>query len=50
LIRQEGTDPALLQWFDVAYIACSATIVSFWYCPNKLMDYMMASRPVFEGN
>ena len=39
--------PALLQWFDVAYIGLQRQpLFRFGIAPNKLMDYMMAGRPV----
>lgn len=39
--------PALLHWFDVAYIGLQRQpLFRFGIAPNKLMDYMMASRPV----
>ena len=39
--------PALLQWFDVAYIGLQRQpLFRFGISPNKLMDYMMAARPV----
>ncbi|HPL82168.1 MAG TPA: glycosyltransferase family 4 protein, partial [Anaerolineaceae bacterium] len=39
--------PALLQWFDVAYIGLQKQpLFRFGIAPNKLMDYMMAGRPV----
>lgn len=39
--------PALLQWFDVAYIGVRRMpLYRFGIAPNKLMDYMMAGRPV----
>jgi glycosyltransferase involved in cell wall biosynthesis len=39
--------PALLQWFDVAYIGLQRQpLFRFGIAPNKLMDYMMAQRIV----
>jgi len=39
--------PMLLQWFDVAYIGLQQQpLFRFGIAPNKLMDYMMAGRPV----
>jgi len=39
--------PALLQWFDVAYIGMQRQpLYRFGIAPNKLMDYMMGGRPV----
>lgn len=39
--------PALLQFFDVAYIGLQRQpLFRFGIAPNKLMDYMMAARPV----
>jgi len=39
--------PALLQWFDIAYIGLQRQpLFRFGISPNKLMDYMMAGRPV----
>lgn len=39
--------PALLCWFDVLYIgAPRQPLYRFGIAPNKLMDYMMAARPV----
>lgn len=39
--------PALLRWFDVAYIGLQKQpLFRFGIAPNKLMDYMMAERPV----
>jgi len=39
--------PALLQWFDIAYIGLQRQpLFRFGIAPNKLMDYMMAGRPV----
>ena len=42
--------PALLQWFDIAYIGWQRVpIYRFGIAPNKLMDYMMAGRPVLHS-
>ena len=42
--------PALLQCFDVAYIGWQRLpIYRFGIAPNKLMDYMMAARPVLHS-
>lgn len=39
--------PTLLQWFAVAYIGLQRQpLFRFGIAPNKLMDYMMAGRPV----
>jgi glycosyltransferase involved in cell wall biosynthesis len=39
--------PALLKWVDVAYIGLQQQpLFRFGIAPNKLMDYMMAGRPV----
>lgn len=43
----KGQIPALLQWFDVAYIGLQRQpLFRFGIAPNKLMDYMMAGCPV----
>ena len=45
-VRKEQI-PALLQSFDIAYIGLqSQPLFRFGIAPNKLMDYMMAGRPV----
>jgi glycosyltransferase involved in cell wall biosynthesis len=42
--------PALLQMFDVAYIGWRRqSLYRFGIAPNKLMDYMMAARPVLHA-
>ena len=42
--------PALLQWFDVAYIGLQRQpLFRFGIAPNKLMDYMMAGRLVLHS-
>ena len=42
--------PALLARFDIAYIGWQRTpIYRFGIAPNKLMDYMMARRPVLHS-
>lgn len=42
--------PSLLQGFDIAYIGWQRTpIYRFGIAPNKLMDYMMAQRPVLHS-
>jgi glycosyltransferase involved in cell wall biosynthesis len=42
--------PALLQLFDVAYIGWRRqSLYRFGIAPNKLMDYMMAARPVLHA-
>lgn len=39
--------PTLLQFFDIAYIGLQhQPLFRFGIAPNKLMDYMMAGRPV----
>jgi glycosyltransferase involved in cell wall biosynthesis len=42
--------PALLKLFDVAYIGWRRqSLYRFGIAPNKLMDYMMAARPVLHA-
>jgi len=42
--------PTLLAGFDIAYIGWQRTpIYRFGIAPNKLMDYMMAERPVLHS-
>ncbi len=42
--------PALLERFDVAYIGWRRqSLYRFGIAPNKLMDYMMAARPVLHA-
>jgi glycosyltransferase involved in cell wall biosynthesis len=42
--------PALLQLFNVAYIGWRRqSLYRFGIAPNKLMDYMMAARPVLHA-
>jgi glycosyltransferase involved in cell wall biosynthesis len=42
--------PALLRRFDIAYIGWQRqSLYRFGIAPNKLMDYMMAARPVLHA-
>ncbi|MBB3282893.1 glycosyltransferase family 4 protein [Mitsuaria sp. BK037] len=42
--------PSLLKGFDIAYIGWQRTpIYRFGIAPNKLMDYLMAQRPVLHS-
>ncbi|MGS0758274.1 glycosyltransferase WbuB, partial [Roseateles sp. GG27B] len=42
--------PALLRQFDIAYIGWQRTpIYRFGIAPNKLLDYLMARRPVLHS-
>ncbi|WAC74947.1 glycosyltransferase family 4 protein [Roseateles sp. SL47] len=46
----KGQIPSLLKGFDIAYIGWQRTpIYRFGIAPNKLMDYMMAQRPVLHS-
>ena len=46
----KGQIPALLERFDVAYIGWRRqSLYRFGIAPNKLMDYMMAARPVLHA-
>lgn len=48
-VRKEQV-PALLQCFDVAYCGLlRQPLYRFGIAPNKLMDYMMAGRPVLHS-
>lgn len=41
--------PKLLTWFDICYIgAQKQPLYRFGISPNKLMDYMMASKPIIS--
>jgi glycosyltransferase involved in cell wall biosynthesis len=43
----KGSIPKLLEKFDIAYIGLqNQNLFRFGIAPNKLMDYMMAARPV----
>lgn len=42
--------PALLEWFDIAYIGWHfQPLYRFGIAPNKLMDYMMSGRTVLHS-
>jgi glycosyltransferase involved in cell wall biosynthesis len=46
----KGQIPTLLQHFDIAYIGWRRqSLYRFGISPNKLMDYMMAARPVLHS-
>ena len=46
----KGQIPSLLAHFDIAYIGWQRVpIYRFGIAPNKLMDYMMAGRPVLHS-
>lgn len=44
------TIPSLLREFDVCYLGWARSpLYRFGVCPNKLLDYMMAARPVIHA-
>jgi glycosyltransferase involved in cell wall biosynthesis len=46
----KGQVPALLQCFDLAYIGWKRErLYRFGIAPNKLIDYMMAARPILHA-
>jgi glycosyltransferase involved in cell wall biosynthesis len=47
---QKSQIPSLLQYFDIAYIGWHRhPLYRFGIAPNKLMDYMIAARPVLHA-